>query len=276
MIIAPYLDADNMETLRVVNAQEALFLADAILLTLFFARLGGAMRSLRWLNLLWIPTLVILQHRSVWVAAIGAIAAALVLQRENRVRFNPTQVVLGAAVAATILVAAILSGRGTEAVASAVGDSARRGVMLQDTASWRLKGWQDLLKRWSAGGPDVLAIGFPMGFSMDRYTDPRNRATLVSVGAHNAYVQILYNSGIIGLACFLVFFAHEAWALKKLGETERCRTTSRALLALLVCMLLFYIPYGLVPLQTFLMGIAYGYVRSNEPETQLDAVRASH
>jgi len=267
-LLAADVDSTNAGTLRVINSGEALLLANAVILTLYFSQIGGAVRYMRSLNLLWIPSVLLLQHRSVWLAAMGGIVIAIVLQRRNRFLFNPAQIVLGA-IAATVFVAVMLSGRGMEPVASAVGESARRGVMMEDTAAWRLSGWQQLLKKWSSGGPAVLAIGFPFGSEKTRY-DKFGRTTVASgVQAHNAYVQTLYNGGVVGLGLFLAFVAHLAWSLKKLSHAESCRNSCYALLALLACQLVYYIAYGIEPLQVFLLGVAYGYVASNQPDPQL-------
>ncbi len=262
-VLAPNLDADTTETLRVVRASEALLLADAIMLSLCFARLGGAMRLLRPFNLLWIPSLLLLQHRSVWVAALGGVATALGLRRGERVRVNPTQAAIGAALAAGVLVAVMLSGRGAESVASAVGESARRGVMLEDTAAWRLNGWRQLLDKWSSAGPEVLAVGFPFGSDMTRYERQGGTLMRIKVAAHNAYVQTLYNSGLVGLGLFLAFAAQLAWSLLKLSANPECRDDCRALLAVLACQLLFYIPYGVAPLQMFFMGVGFAYAAAH-------------
>jgi hypothetical protein len=263
VLIAPLIDVGDPDTLRVIRAEEAIFIADAIIITVFFAPLGRVVGYLRSLNWLWIPSLIVLQHRSVWLAAMGGIATAMGLQRGQRMRLQPARVALGASMVAVILVAALFSGRGAATLASALGESARRGVMLEDTASWRMDGWRQLLDRWSSGGPDVIAVGLPFGSDMSRYIKFGAAEVRVAVAAHNAYIQTLYNSGVIGLGLFLVFVAHLVVALLRLSKVEACRMPCNALLALLACQLLYYIPYGIVPLQILLMGIAYGYVHSN-------------
>jgi hypothetical protein len=273
-ILAAYREATNADALRVIGAEEALFLADATILTLCFVELGGAMRRLKVMRFAWIPSLITLQHRSVWLATAAGIAAALGMQRGAR-RYSPVQAALIACAAAGVLVVAMVSGRGLTQVADAVGESARRGVMLEDTASWRINGWQQMLAKWSAGGIDVLAIGFPFGSDTSRYAKAGGATIKIEVAAHNAFIQTLYNSGILGLGLLLAFAAQLIASLLKLARVEACRLQCQALLALIACQLVFYVAYGIIPMQMFLLGVAYAFVASNAPVTSRSQAQAA-
>lgn len=260
-ILADFQEATRVDELRVIGAPEALQIADATIVAVLFAHLGGWIARMRSLKFLWIPSLITLQHRSVWLAVMTGLLAPFGLRGRDRGRVSVAQVAGISGLCAAVLLAALFSGRGLNKVADSVGESARRGVMLEDTANWRIVGWQQLLAKWSAGGPVVNAVGFPFGSDMSRYEKAGAATIKVEVAAHNGYVQTLYNSGIVGLGLLLVFLGDVLVTLLRAARFEESRAFCGAFLGLLVCQLVFYIAYGLVPMQFFLVGAAYAYVK---------------
>jgi hypothetical protein len=259
--------SEDMDLLRSINAAEALMLANAVIVSFGAGELGGAVRQLRHLCWIWIPSIAVLQHRSVWMAALGGIGVLFSLRTGEQRRIGPAQVAAGAAIAAVLILLALGSGRGLDRVANSVGESARRGIMMEDTATWRLNSWEQLLEKWGAGGPVVYAIGFPFGSDMTRYSKQGQAVVRVGVAAHNAYIQTLYNGGVIGLGLFLAFLARLATQLIRLRSQAEFRDTAGLLLALLACQLLFYLPYGVVPVENFLLGVSFAFVRLAARET---------
>jgi len=256
-----YADTSDPGALRVIKSAEALILANAVIFTLFYQQSSGLLNYLRSLNLIWIPSLIVLQHRSVWLAALAGAAKAFRIRRTGRVHVKPVHVLLVATAIAAMFVVALVAGRGAATIASTVGESARRGVALEDTASWRLKGWREMFEKWRGGGPTVLAIGFPFGSDRMRFIETNNFATQgTSVQAHNAYVQTLYNCGIIGVGLFLSFIANLSLKLKSLVDRGICRSSCNALAAITVCQGVYYIFYGIEPLQIFFLGVSHAYV----------------
>jgi hypothetical protein len=248
---------------RVVSSFEALALGDAVVIAFCLLSLGRGLRLARSTLPILGPSLLVLQHRSVWLAVFAGIATAMRFGgKATKKSFNLAGTAFGAFAVAAVLAVVVLKGSGLTPVSQAVGESAKRAVLLEDTAGWRLYSWQQLVEKWAGGGIQVLAFGFPFGTSAERYSAETKSAGVVNVAAHNAYVQTLYNSGLVGIGCFLFFAFQVVSALWRQAEGDEYQGTSQALLALIVCQLVYYVPYGVSSFQAALMGIAVGYLRS--------------
>lgn len=93
--------------------------------------------------------------------------------------------------------------------------------------SSRIRIWRACLEVWSdypllGSGPDTLALRVDVNFS--RYVEETGKTLASSVdNAHNEYLGYLLNTGILGLAAYLVLLlcGLRAW-LKKLQNPGRC------------------------------------------------------
>jgi len=142
-----------------------------------------------------LPLVVMLQHRTVWIAAAGAAMASLVVGAMAR-RARLGAILLPLLVCGVVLATLFLI----------LPDSliATRMGMAADTStlSWRVDSWRALLADWVHAGPTVWAAGQPFGADITRYIESMGRET--SVSAHSHYVGLLVNGGVIGLVAYLL------------------------------------------------------------------------
>ncbi len=130
---------------------------------------------------------VIAQHRSVWGAGAVGILTVLIWSRRRRARQQGfVLLMLGVWVALVGWSSGILEG--SEVLESA---SSR------NTYDWRTAGWQGLISQAVARGPLTVVAGEPFGGSGFLRQMPTGE--LISVSAHNWYVDIFVSLGIIGL-----------------------------------------------------------------------------
>ncbi|MEU2629893.1 hypothetical protein [Kitasatospora sp. NPDC007106] len=168
---------------RPVDAASALVIAQAAVMLLCnpFGSSGG-----RLLAGLLLPVVVLLQHRTVWAAAIVMVAGWLLFRpvRSGRKAAGLTLAVLLAATA--LLVFSLSSGTGlTRNLASSASN--------EDTLEWRIDSSHLLVGRLN-GVHDWL-FGLPFGSGFDRLL----YGQVVESQPHNFYLHLLLRVGLLGL-----------------------------------------------------------------------------
>jgi hypothetical protein len=140
-------------------------------------------------------TLVLLQHRTLWVTGL----AALMVVAVARVRAGGrplASVVLGSGSVGVLVLVGLLTG---EVQRSAVVSSAGNAVSSENSLAWRVSGWHELLRGHL--DPPRLLFGDPFGAGYLRTIDGQQ----VGFSPHSQYVEVLLRFGAVGLACCLLF-----------------------------------------------------------------------
>jgi O-antigen ligase len=211
------------------------------------------------LALLALPLVVVLQHRTVWIASLVTLTAGvLIAARAKRGSLLGSLVpllLLGALLGALLVFAP--ESRVTESLGSSVEEAGRS----RSTFSWRVESWQHLVGQWAGSGPVGWLVGQPFGTDMARFMEQQGAKT--SVSAHSQYVGVLFNGGMLGL---LAYVAAQGVALKRLwpgavrtrSADEPLEPVSDSLLVLFVVSCLTYaITYGADYAQALVLGLAY-------------------
>lgn len=238
--------------------------------TFFIAALGVAYFAL-WLRysrrraflaaLVMLGLALVLQHRSVWVAGLGALILVAWHQRTAVAQKAFPIIAVGVAMAGMVATFVLLdpSNRLTATLAK----SAVSLTESQGTHTDRLEGWKILLKGYVDYSPREWVLGKPYGTGYDRTFDGRHKG----YSPHNFYIQLLLRIGALGLLLFL-------WAHFSLRNRVREHasgladtTVSSVLLALLAANLLYYIPYQGFYLQGAFYGVLIGYLATRMPES---------
>jgi hypothetical protein len=173
--------------IRVIDGPFTFFLACAFVLTIPGWFRGAPKRWIRWVSVLLLVFVLVLNRRTVWLAiAVGV--AVLMLRDRHLGRRAAALVAVGAFLTVTAYV--LLGGlkEGNQPV-----EKSGSG-----TLSWRLQGWSDLLGPWAHRPGDWL-IGQPVGSGFDRTID----GILVNTHPHDFYIEILLRTGFAGLAALL-------------------------------------------------------------------------
>lgn len=241
----------------------------------FFLSVAGAAYFALWLRysrrtallaaLFMLGLVVVLQHRSVWVASLGALA--VVAWHERAAVSAKAFPIIGIGVVMLGLMASFIafdpSSRLTETLAnSAVSVTESRGTHID-----RLVGWKELLSDFARAEPQNWLLGKSYGSGYERYVLGR----LQEFSPHNFYVQLLLRLGAAGLLLFL--WAHFALRRRVHGAMSSGLMPPglhAVFLAILAANLLFYIPYGGFYLQGALYGVLIGLLAAR-PKTAATA-----
>ncbi len=186
---------------KIVNAEGCLILILAALSILLFHMNGIVVtnRIIDAVMLVLFPTIVLIsRHRSVWLAGAFGFFLLLGLHRERVLSF--ARVGMASILIFGLLVTAVI-------VTPEFGSSLKRsfrGIIdpySDNTASWRIRGWQQQIGRIVRTKKALLGEG------IGGYYSWRDRGTEVKVSPHNAYVQLFLKFGFTGLTIygFLVF-----------------------------------------------------------------------
>lgn len=239
--------------MRVINAGQAMLLGCAAILIVYALSSGGP--AARWW--LWLPplglTVLLLQHRSVWVAAFVPALAALAIVRRNQAQLMARLVVLGLGTL-VVLVPLLASGQLDSATASVTDLAQRATSTTSGTFVGRVQGWDELLKQWASGGPRIWALGHPYGSGFERTAGPGGET--VSYAPHNYFVQLLLRVGLIGLFAFIALHARLLSSAMRLQERPFKALNGYTMIGLLLSALLFDIPYA----PTYAHGLLLGLV----------------
>lgn len=237
---------------RVVGSHPAFFVS--VVGAAYFALwLRNSRRVALFAALFMLGLVVVLQHRSVWVASLGALV--VVAWHERAAISAKAFSIIGMGVVMLGLMATFIaldpSSRLTETLAkSAVSVTESRGTHID-----RLVGWKELLSDFARAEPKNWLMGMPYGSGYERYVLGR----LQDFSPHNFYVQLLLRLGAAGLLLFLwVHFSLRRRVLAAMSTDLMTPGLHAVFLAILAASLLFYIPYGGFYLQGALYGVLIG------------------
>lgn len=245
--------------IRVIYSNQALVIAQVLVAGFFFATASRGFGVARFLSPLLLAAALVLQHRSVWLAALVGVLVRLLLGRsKSGSLFGQLMIVVGIVATTTVPLAFTekLSG-----VTQQIGASTTSALEGEGTTGERLRSWHEMIKNWYGAGVRSIVIGQSFGTDNSRYvTDGRGATRKIDYMAHNLFVQTLFNTGLLGLLAFLAATAYLVRELYRICREGHGGTEAEVLLVLITMQLAYYVPYGTDYLQSFLFGIALAYV----------------
>ncbi len=192
-------------SMRVIHCSHAFYLATAFFFSLYLYYTNCGPSWQRRLFLMLGPVLILLQHRTVWIAVI--LGTLWLCARDVRFR---NRFAIG--VFASLVVGALL----TLLLFGSHGESTQRSLQYSasdtGTFAWRLEGWKALLAEKAP--PETLLIGQPFGAGFERHMGEGT----VTVSAHNFYLETLIQFGIPGV---LLLFGLYVWSIGRLRREPR-------------------------------------------------------
>jgi O-antigen ligase len=206
-------------------------------------------------SLILLAFVFLLQHRTVWVTAI--VCVIYLFGRLRTVLNRPVWLVAGAvSVCAVALVVATADS--SNPVVASLRYSISEPTSDRSTLEWRVTSWEQLLgDNASAASAQSPLLGYrPFGAGLRRRVD----GSVVSVSAHNYYVETLMRMGMAGLAAVLVLFGMIFWKIRRNrcdDDTER-QHWQLIVKSILVGQLVYAFGYGFSYEQGILLGASIG------------------
>lgn len=175
----------------------------------FFVAIVGLTQTMAWLRgtgtrfsglhaALFIAFTVVMQHRSVWIAAAIGLLCVFVLERRHLPR--RFALLLGFTLTVTLLTAVAFASGLLDGLARRLTESTLSMTDSEGTFAARVDGWVRLLENWMSGSTFELLFGFPFG---QGYTRMYN-GVIIEFAPHNYYLDLVLRVGIVGTVLFLL------------------------------------------------------------------------
>jgi hypothetical protein len=243
---------------RVISADETLLLAEFSVLILFFAKSAPVLGFMRILLPVFWGMVLLLQHRSVWLAALVGVVASFAVARSQRSSAWMQGLLLVSM--AVILAMALATSSKLSNVSQDVSDRTTTALKGQTTTGERWESWGEMLKKWYRSGPVAIAIGLPFGSDSTRYVHADSGVRKINYIAHNMYVQHAFNIGLLGFVSYMAVLWQVLRGLYGLARSGRAGVQGEALLVLVLMQSVYYIAYGADYVQGLILGVALMYL----------------
>jgi hypothetical protein len=230
----------QLVTARPIVATGALVILEAAILAA--ALRWPTSRVARWITGICAVAVVLLQHRTVWLAAgvVLCVLAGHVLRTSRQSTASRTFAGIGLAclVLPVLIVAFVSTGPLVQSVEEVTAQ--------HSTFQWRTEGWEDLIRSHDSVGDIVTGTG--AGSSYERLVNGER----VSATAHDGYIEVLLRTGAIGLVLLCgIFFT--VWHRRRV-IAEKLAIPMIAVVLLLAAQLIFNVAYWLDGPQGLLLG----------------------
>jgi O-antigen ligase len=243
---------------RVLPAGAALYLLDTLVILTYVITSRSANRWMWAAVPVLLVAVLVLQHRSVWIAAAAAIAT-LYLVFPGQVRLRLARPLAAGALIVAVVGGGLIGYGKLDTLTYRVTESAAKVTDEKGTAGGRIYGWQQLLMQLE---PEEYVTGKPFGSGYERYDFPdvRWKATY---DPHNFYLQTLLRTGIPGLALLLgVYLITLRRLLRGKGGPTLPDFPPRLIFVLLVAQMAITVAYRLPYEQAIWIGIAISMAAS--------------
>ena len=221
--------------MRVLGSHETLYLGFAAVIALPLMDAKNRL-ALRLLTPVFLVFVLLLQHRSVWIATAVGLSFSLLSSGKTARRAAPLLaglVVLGVTLSA--LFAPWENSLGTDLSTAA---------QTSGTWDWRVEGWVALVDDAPSARSIEGAVGRPFGSG---WTRALSAGRVVEVSPHNFYIAVLFRTGAVGLTLMIALYALSARRTHVAARDEqnnRGPLSPSLLRTILVMQLVYFIPYG--------------------------------
>lgn len=248
---------------RVIPANEAMFLVSVMIVMLQHA-LSNETSKWFWTFLVVLTfQVVLLQHRSVWLAAAAGVLVLAMLDWRGIKKLTPYLPLL--IVPAVLGLAALIAQGALDGIMTSLTYSTQNVA----TLSWRQEGWSDLLAQWvNAGGFEKL-FGQPFGTGFRRHL--HSLGTDVAYSPHNSYLTFLFRLGAFGLAAIIVTYVLCFKNMFKIRRGDGMSANLNYVIAALAAQLVYFMFYGPNIAQAIFVGIGLSHTIMQDSTRRLRA-----
>lgn len=236
---------------RPVAAHAALFVGAVGVVQMMAWLRGSGTRWAGWHAALCLAFVLVIQHRSGWIATATALVAVMVLERQRLPRrFG---LLLGFMLVATLGVAAAAAFGLLDELGRRLVQSVETMNDDQGTFAARFDGWLRLMDGWMNASPGVWLFGFPFGKGYTRM----HFGVMVDFSPHNFYIDLLLRVGIVGMLLWVLPTAMVvAHGLRARCASEAEYLWTRGVAVLLLSVMVYCIVYPSNYLISAATGIA--------------------
>lgn len=218
---------------------------------------------------------IVLGHRTVWVATLAGLGAIWWLAGRRR-RGSKAGVLIPVGIGAAVVMAFLVLAP-KSIVTHELERSVAEAQQKNSTLAWRVDSWTSLVRDWARSGPLVWPAGKPFGIGMRRYIESQGQE--VTVSAHSHYVSLLVRGGLIVLFAYVVAQVVTVRRLLTRRVEAPPALGSELLAVFMLVNMVYAVAYGPDYMQALFMGMGYTLAaRAAPPAAALPAavVRPLH
>lgn len=235
---------------RVLYSEKTYLLSVTIIILFVRYLIPEAKKPSKLITSLFVFAVVLMQHRSVWMATIIGIASVSLFPGIKTSRMFGNLMVLSL-VGAVLLLPLIYMGY-ADVFLKTISYTAGLNNLHQGTLGARVSGWIEYLELFPKLSILYQLFGEPMAGSPGG----------LKVGLHNFYLQVLSRVGMAGLGFIIIFYVILLVRLSLNSKRQPQYRVYYALLFMLLChQITFYIPYSNQPEHGIILGIAASLAR---------------
>lgn len=171
-----------------------------------------------WSSIAFMTTVIVAQHRSVWISIASALIAYCILSPRRNQILAIKAVFLICWLGLIVVVTGLADGVLSQIVASSENSS---------TYNARTYSWEYLVNQAWTSGPEAVTFGSPFGAGYDRIEPNGNYVTFQP---HNIYVSLFLRLGVAGLVLYAVLLI--GYLIKSIKNRDAMSTA--ALIAVMV------------------------------------------
>ena len=230
--------------IRVIDGPYTFFLAGAFVLTIPAWLRGERAGWIRWMSIVLLLFVLVLNRRTVWLAVLVGVA---VLSLRDR-RLGPRAIVL-ATLGAVLTAIAFVSLGGLREGTQPLIESGSGNF------DWRVQGWSELVAGWSGSLTD-WAVGQPFGSGFAREIE----GIATDTHPHNFYLETMIRTGLAGLFALIALTAGLLRALWHTGTHDTGLLGPGVIPALLAMQIVWFVTWVPGSEQGMVTGIAAALV----------------
>ncbi|MBK9135684.1 MAG: O-antigen ligase family protein [Betaproteobacteria bacterium] len=257
-----FFEQSEADVFRPVAAHGAIFVGSvAVVQTMAWLR-GSGTRWSGWHAVACLAFVLVIQHRSAWIAIGIALLGVMILERQRLPRrFG---LLLGFLLAATLGVAIAAAFGVFDELGRRLVQSVETIDDRQGTFAARFDGWLRLMDNWIEAPASVWLFGFPFGKGYTRM----HFGQYVDFSPHNFYIDLLLRVGIVGTLLWLLpTMLVVGHGLRARVESEAEYLWTRGIAVLLLSVLIYCIVYP----SNYLISAATGIAMSEMIRRRLAA-----
>ncbi|MBI5717885.1 MAG: O-antigen ligase family protein [Burkholderiales bacterium] len=191
-------DEPNTAIFRPVGSHGTFFVAGVALVHTMAWLRGTGTRWSGWHAAFFLAFTVIMQHRSVWIAAAVGLAVVFLLERRHLPR--RFALMLGFVLTLTLVTAVATAFGFLDELGRRLLESTVTMADDEGTFAARVDGWIRLWESWIAAPAHTLFFGYPFGHGYTRLYN----GVVIEFAPHNYYLDLLLRVGIVGTILFLM------------------------------------------------------------------------
>ncbi|MDD4914422.1 MAG: O-antigen ligase family protein [Methylococcales bacterium] len=235
---------------RVLKSEKTYLLAVTIILLFVHYLIPEAKKPSKLITSLFVFAVVLMQHRSVWMATMVGIVSVSLFPGIKTTRMFGNLLTLG--IVGGILLFPLIYLGYAEVFLHSISHTAGLSNLHQGTMGARMSGWEQYLELFTKLSTLYQVFGEPMAGSPGGLKE----------GLHNFYLQVLSRVGLIGLGIIMACYAVSLFKLfVNAGRQPQYRLYYALFFMLLFEQLTFYIPYSNQPEHGIILGIAASLAR---------------